>query len=83
MDGIIADLTRVYRGNVSTKGIVSITASSRSEYAFQVADLWSDVQCESDDAPGQWLCWDFGDLLLRLDGYSLASSYEDPARNRG
>jgi hypothetical protein len=71
MNGIISELTRIHSGNVCEKGIVDITVSSNAADAFCLADLasrssWS---CKAADA---WACWDFRDLLVRIDGYSLA-----------
>jgi hypothetical protein len=71
MDGIIAELTRIHAGNVCTKGIVGISASSESRDARFLADFTCDTRWISKEEARPWICWDFRDLLVRLDGYSL------------
>jgi hypothetical protein len=77
LDGIISSLTRKHGGNVHEKGIVTVTSKStagqKSRNAPQnCADLTHDsYSFESNNAPGQWVCWDFGDVLVGLTGYTI------------
>jgi hypothetical protein len=73
-DGIISYLTRKHGGNVHDKGIVTITSKSvdSDRYAPQnVTDLTSYSYFHSKHKPGQWICWDFHALRVRLTHYAI------------
>jgi hypothetical protein len=77
LDGIISYLTRKHGGNVHDKGIVTITSKSvdfhgRNRFSW-LADLTSDYCFHSEDAPGQWVCWDFHELRVRPTHYTIKS----------
>jgi hypothetical protein len=73
-DGLISYLTRKHAGNVHDKGIVTITSKSIVLGALQnAADLTSDSNFLSKNEPGQWVCWDFREMRLRLTHYTLGS----------
>jgi hypothetical protein len=76
LEGIIAYLTKKHQGNVCEKGIVTITSKSLCSwdpcYARKnVADLTSDSHFQSDYQPGEWICWDFGEMRFRPTHYTL------------
>jgi hypothetical protein len=76
LEGIISYLTKKHGGNVEEKGIVTITSKSVSSddpsYAPKnVADLTSDSEFWSTSEPGQWICWDFRALRVRLTHYTI------------
>jgi hypothetical protein len=73
LDGIIAQLTRDHGGNVHDVGIVDISAKSvRSSYfARNVADLQTTTYFSSENAPDQWLCFDFKNRQVRPTHYSI------------
>jgi hypothetical protein len=78
LDGIISYLTRKHGGNVHDKGIVTHTSKSvlndDSKYAMRnVADLTSGSYFESQNEPGQWVCWDFRELRVRPSHYTMTS----------
>jgi hypothetical protein len=76
LDGIIAHLTQKHSGNVHDTGIVTITSKSvRSndpEVAPRnIADLTAQSCFISKDEPGQWVCWDFHGIRVRLTHIAL------------
>jgi hypothetical protein len=76
LDGIISHLTQKHGGNVQEKGIVTITSKSvindDPKYALKkVADLTSDSDFWSNSEPGQWICWDFGEMRVRPTHYTI------------
>jgi hypothetical protein len=76
LQGIIAYLTWKHGANVHTSGIVTITSSSIWGNSYEsrvknVADLTNDAAFYSLNGPGQWMCWDFGELRIRPTHYSL------------
>jgi hypothetical protein len=80
LDGIISYLTQKHGGNVHEKGIVTITSKSVSnddpKYAPKnVADLTSDSSFMSKNEPGQWICWDFGEMRIRPTHYTIRTQY--------
>jgi hypothetical protein len=73
-DGIIAYLTKKHGGNVHSRGIVTITSKSvggAGTAPGNVADLTSESLFRSKDEPGQWICWDFGEMRVRPTHYTL------------
>ena len=75
--GIIHYLKENNNQNIFDKGIISITASS-TEFGSpkQVIDYnWSGFWA-SDTSPGNWLEFDFKDLKVKINGYSL-KTYAD------
>jgi hypothetical protein len=77
VDGIISYLTKKHGGNVHEKGVVIVTVKSiynddRGYYGPQNAvNLTSNSQFSTKDAPGQWICWNFGQRRIRLTHYTL------------
>jgi hypothetical protein len=76
MDGLISYLTKRHGGNVHETGILAITSKSvfadnPDLAAKNVADLATDSRFGSDDGPGQWICWDFRDLVVRPTNYGM------------
>jgi hypothetical protein len=73
-DGVISYLTSTHGGNVQEKGIGKITSQSgQSGSLSTVADLGSDSFWTSNDAPGQWICWDFGSRRLSVTHYTIGA----------
>jgi hypothetical protein len=59
---------------VQEKGIVTITSKSVDNPIFSlnnVADLTSRTSFWSKDEPGQWVCWDFGEMRVRVTHYTV------------
>jgi hypothetical protein len=79
LEGIIALLTAEHKGNVHEKGVVMITSKSawpRAELKLQnVADLSSKSRFQSHNAAGQWVCWEFPRMLVRLTDYTIESEW--------
>jgi hypothetical protein len=83
LDGIISHLTKKHGGNVHEKGIVTITSKSVNDEnprtdIKSLADLTSNALFCSENAPDQWVCWDFRDMRVcpthyTLTGYRLKS----------
>jgi E3 ubiquitin-protein ligase HECTD1 len=76
LDGIISYLTRKHGGNVADNRIVTITSKSVGpdlEFSLEnVAYLaLSYSEFRSQDEPGQWICWDFGELRVRPTHYTI------------
>jgi hypothetical protein len=78
-DGIIAYLTKKYRGNVHDRNIVRISSSvvegiRPDQAAKTVADL-SDVESRfvSADGGDRWVCYDFRNMRIVPTHYSLRS----------
>jgi hypothetical protein len=76
--GMISYLTKEHGGNVHEKGIVKITASSVCDRdpkhaPKNLADLASSDCFCSMDKPGQWVCWDFGEMRVRPTHYQIAA----------
>jgi hypothetical protein len=72
-DGVLRYLTQQCGGNVHTKGIVNITASSTGRGKLEdIAGLAEPSSpWESGDVPYSWVMLDFGSQALSVDGYSL------------
>jgi hypothetical protein len=78
LDGIISYLTKKHGGNVHEKRVVAMTASSvsRDYHSPQnAADFSTDSVFASDNAPGQWICWDFGEMRIRPTHYTIATGF--------
>jgi hypothetical protein len=79
LNGIIAHLTRKCGGNVREGGFVTISAKSVDDdprcQLGNVAGLESDSAFSSNNEPGQWVCWDFGALRVRLGHYTIVGSF--------
>jgi hypothetical protein len=83
VEGIISYLTRKHGGNVSDKGIVTITSKSvfcncrlyavRHLAELDLSDPWSFVCFDSESEPGQWVCWDFKEMRVRPTHYTIMS----------
>jgi hypothetical protein len=72
--GIITHLTNKCGGNVCNKGLVRITASSSySGNVANIADLATDSAFRTGNAPGQWICWEFRDAMIRPTHYTIRS----------
>jgi hypothetical protein len=80
MEGILWHLTTKHGGHVHEKGIVTITSKSfwakNPRYrARNAADFAYDWFFLSEDEPGQWICWDFGELRIRPTHYTMKAHY--------
>ena len=76
-DGIISHLKRECGGNVHSKGVVNITASSTSyNQCHQLVDYGWNSYWYSSNSPNQWVCFDFKDKQVCLSGYTLRSDGE-------
>jgi hypothetical protein len=79
LEGIISYLTREHGGNVHDKGIVTITSKSvhddPSWAVRNVADLTSASWFCSRNEPGQWICWDFHEMRVRLTHYTVTTDW--------
>jgi hypothetical protein len=83
LNGIISYLTAKHGGNVHERGLVRIASKSvQDDDALwapkNVADLTLGSRFWSGNEPGQWICWDFGEMRVRvahytIEGYSLKS----------
>jgi hypothetical protein len=77
LQGVIAHLTERHRGNVHEKGVVTIKSKSvydEDDPSFalkNIADLTDRSLFLSEDEPGQWVCWDFGEKRVVLRRYAL------------
>jgi hypothetical protein len=78
LSGIIANLTSRFGGNVSDLGIVSVTSKSvHASYPPKNAvDLTADSKFLSQNAPDQWLCYDFLDRQVEVRNYSIRSQFD-------
>ena len=62
--------------NIHEQGIISITSSSTSwNKPEQVIDYYWDNNWDSKDLPNSWLEINFKELKVKINGYSLKSSY--------
>jgi hypothetical protein len=78
LKGIISYLTEKHGGNVHDKRIVTVISRSvwKNSPTYgprQAADLASGGFFDSKDAPRQWLCWDFHEMLVRPTNYTLTT----------
>jgi hypothetical protein len=78
LDGILSYLTTKHGGHVHEKGIVTITSKSflgddPLHLAKNAADFTYDWGFCSKDEPGQWICWDFGEMGIRPTHYTMKS----------
>jgi hypothetical protein len=78
LEGIISYLTQKYGGNVHDNGIVTITSQSvawgdDSCAPKNVADLATYVGFASKEGRGEWICWDFREMLVRPTHYTIRS----------
>jgi hypothetical protein len=66
------DIPRLHGGNVHEKGIVRITSKSVLDgYDLENLVNLTDWCFFSKDEPGQWVCWDFGDMRVRPTRYTI------------
>lgn len=80
LDGIITYLTEKQGGNVQETGIVTITSKSVNPddprcAVATLADFRSDSHFKSQNEPGQWVCWDFHEMCVRLTHYTMECVY--------
>jgi hypothetical protein len=79
LNGIISHLTKKHGGNVQEKGIVTITSKSGLEdpknALKNVADLTSQSLIGSENAPGQWVCWDFHEMRIHPTHYTIWTAF--------
>jgi hypothetical protein len=75
LGGLVSHLMAKWGGNIHGNGVVEITASSLigSNYAARnAADLGDkDSRFQSQDTPGQWICWDFKTLRIETTHYTI------------
>ena len=74
LNGIIAQLTSEYGGNIHVKKVIECTASSYSGSARNVVDLGTDSFFGSDMEPNQWIRYDFKDRRVSPTSYSIRSA---------
>jgi hypothetical protein len=53
----------------------SFWANSPAYLAKNAADFTYDWYFKSDDEPGQWICWDFGEMRIRPTHYTMKAVY--------
>jgi hypothetical protein len=75
-EGVISYLTGKYGGNVHDKYVIYITTKSPADDdsihgVRHVADLTSDVEYISKNAPDQWICWHFYKRRIRPTRYAI------------
>jgi hypothetical protein len=74
LEGIIRHLTAKCGGNVHTKGSVAITASfANGSCAETIADFGQPSGWYSNATSGAWFMFEFNELSVSIDGYSLNS----------
>jgi hypothetical protein len=75
LDGVISYLTKKHGGDVQEKGIVALTSKSADTGPLaslkDVVDLNSPFGFCSKSGPGQWVCWDFGEMRVRPTHYTI------------
>jgi hypothetical protein len=75
LDGIISYLRKKHGASLHENGIVRISSKSADDdpkYALtNVADFLSNSRFRSKDEPGQWVCWDFGEMRVRPTQYTI------------
>jgi hypothetical protein len=77
--GVLALLSRKCHGNAHTEGLITVTSKSIStDTRLPTPALWSDLNdCRpfvSEDAPDQWICWDFREMRLALVQYRITDT---------
>jgi hypothetical protein len=78
LEGIIANLSSRFGGNVSDLGIVSVTSQSTYSSDFlpkNAVDLTADSKFGSQSWSNQWLCYDFKDRRVEVRHYSIRSQF--------
>jgi hypothetical protein len=80
LNGMIAHLTRVCSRNVHDSGVVLISASSTIsvEESYQgknLADLGTDSIFHSGKSLNQWVCYDFRDMRVIPNYYTIRTHY--------
>jgi hypothetical protein len=80
-DGIISYLTKKHGGNVDDKRVVSISARAvpvAKNGPRNVAEFTDNPAQEtrywSENAPDQWVCWDFLKMLVRPTDYAIKAN---------
>jgi hypothetical protein len=69
LEGIIAHLTSRYGGNVHESGIVKVSASSAGGGSLSnVVDFSGSAGFSTKHEPWSWICYDFGDQIVRPTG---------------
>jgi hypothetical protein len=72
--GILDALSKLFQGNVDTKGAVQITSSGdMMNKCRQVADAGWKEWWGSTDLMNSWICFDFKDRAVWLDQYAIKS----------
>jgi hypothetical protein len=77
-EGILHHLSVKHGGNVHTKGVVTITASSRCsgwKSVETIADFAQRSNWLSDNISDSWVQFDFKELKVSVSGYSVNSHY--------
>jgi hypothetical protein len=79
LEGVISYLTKKHGGNVHEKEIVIITSKSvhhNPKFCLKrITDLTVASNFCSQDDPGQWVRWDFGEMRLRPTHYTVKADY--------
>jgi hypothetical protein len=76
LNGIIAHLTREFKGNVHEKGIVDISAKTIDQNLEQfqakwAANLYDMSYFQAPNVPNQWIRYDFKTRRVRLTHYTI------------
>jgi hypothetical protein len=79
LGGIISYLAFKHGGNVHDNGIVTVTSKSVYSGAVRLlTDFSSDSFFSSQNAPGQWICWDFHEMRVCPTHYTIMSKLYSP-----
>jgi hypothetical protein len=76
LEGIISYLTRKHSGNVHSNGIVTITsnypsAGNEDQSIEELAEFGRNSSFTTKAGTAHWFCWDFGELRVGLNGYTI------------
>jgi hypothetical protein len=76
LEGIISYLTKKHSGNVHSNGIVTITsnypsAGNEDQSIEELAEFGRNSRFTTKASKAHWFCWDFGELRVGLNGYTI------------
>jgi hypothetical protein len=74
--GIFAELAERYGQNLEANGVVTFTSKSKgARFGFFKRWIWNQgSEFVSENAPNQWVCWDFRESRVRPTHYTLETS---------
>jgi hypothetical protein len=79
LNGIIAHLTRVHRGNVHRLGVVTVSASTLASELHPAVDLHANSFIATRDQPNQWIQYTFEKARVRPTHYTIRSYFNGEA----